>query len=185
VRFDTDARCGGVTTPITLESGDTYLVSSALAGAAHRLGRLSMQPCALRIPGGTDTFDAGYVSELRALTSAAVTGEPVPAGGDSIFLRALDDSAVTVTPESSTWELTGQTAWHWWRWNVSTGEATPVANLRPSTADVVWFQVDGHVYGTETTADYAQTTLIDLASGPSPEVGLTAPGFLHGAARIR
>ncbi len=185
LRFDVESSCGGVTQPITLASGDTYLVSSALAGAAHRLGRLPTAPCALRIPRDSDAFDPEYRLPLRDLTSAAVVGEPVPAGDGSIFLRVFDERAADITQESVTWDLTGEAAWHWWRWDVETGTATELAELAPSTADVVWLQVDGRVYGTATTEDYAETTLIDLTSGTAPVTGLTTPGFLHGVARIR
>jgi hypothetical protein len=185
LRFDVETSCGGVTQPVTLDSGDTYLVSSALAGAAHRLGRLSTPPCALRIPKGSDAFDPGYRLPLRDLTSAAVVGEPVPAGDGGIFLRVFDERAADITEESVTWDLTGEAAWHWWRWDVAAGTASELTELAPSTADVVWLEVDGRVYGTATTESYAETTLIDLTSAEAPVNGLTAPGFLHGVARIR
>jgi len=57
--------------------------------------------------------------------------------------------------------------------------------LAPATADVLWFQVDGHVLGAQTAADYTETTLVDLTAAGGPTPALTAPGFLHGVARIR
>jgi hypothetical protein len=183
--FETDDRCGGITQPITVGSGDTYLVSSSLAGAAHRLGRLTTRPCALRVRSGDVSFDASYGLDLEGLTDAAVSGEPIPAGGDAIFLRVLDESLATVAEDSATWDLTGQSAWRWVRWNVLEGEVSELASLEPSTSDVLWFQVEGRVYGTETKSDYSETTLIDLTAEGGPRRALTAPGFLHGVARIR
>jgi hypothetical protein len=62
---------------------------------------------------------------------------------------------------------------------------SPVDALEPSTSDVLWFQVDGKVYGTETTADYSETTLIELTADGGPRRALTAPGLLHGVTRVR
>jgi hypothetical protein len=183
--FEVDDRCGGITQPVTTASGDTYLASSALAGAAHRLGRLPMKPCVLRVPAGETTLDAQYLEELDTLTGMDISGEPIPAGGNALFLRAFDESLATVADDSATYDLTGQSAWRWMRWDVATNNVEAIASLDPSTSDVLWFQLDGHVYGTETTADYSETTLIDLTAEGGPKRELTAPGFLHGVARIR
>jgi hypothetical protein len=184
-RFDVDSRCGGITTPVEMSSGDVYFVSSALAAAAHRLDRLPTPPCALRVRDGDDAFDPDYLESLEELTGNALTGEPVPGGEGTIFLRAFDQALGTVPDGALTWELTSQSAWRWLSWTPGTAELSPVAALQPSTSDVLWFRVDGKVYGTETTADYSETTLIELTAAGGPRRALTAPGFLHGVARIR
>jgi len=184
-RVDLDQRCGGVTTGVVTDTGDAYFVSSAMAGAAHRLGRLPTGPCALRIGAGESQFDPDFSMDLSELTGMPVLGEPVPAGGASMFLRVFDEDAATFTDESLTWELTGQSVWQWWRWDTQSGEASRVEEIGASTADVLWFEVDGRLFGTETTADYSHSTLIDLQAEGGPKPALTAPGFLHGVARIR
>jgi hypothetical protein len=184
-RVDVDTRCGGITQPLVGANGDAYLASSGLAAAAHRLGRLSTEPCALRVRADEDSFDANYALRLGELSGGAPLGEPVPGAGDDIFLRVFDESLATVPEGALTYELTGQTAWRWQRWNVATDELTPVTELEPSTADVTWFRVDGRVYGTETKADYSETTLLELTADGGPVRRLTAPGFLHGVARVR
>jgi len=114
-----------------------------------------------------------------------MAGEPIPGSGNDIFLRAFDTDLGTVSDEMLTWELTSQSAWRWLRWDVATGDVTDVDPLDPSTSDVLWFRVSGKVYGTETTADYSETTLIELTAEGGPRRAMTAPGFLHGVARIR
>jgi hypothetical protein len=185
VRFDVDTRCGGVTQPVDDAQGNTLLVSSALAGVAHRLGRLATPPCALRIPAGQDRIDTEYVLELGSLTKGALAGEPIPAGDGSVFLRSFDEKLATVTMPMATWELTGQAAWRWLRWDPAAGTASALASLPPSTSDVLWFRVDGKVLGTETKTDYSETTLIDLTAEGGPKRMMTVPGFLHGVARVR
>lgn len=184
-RFDIDDRCGGITQPVQTSGGDVYFASSALAAAAYRLGRLPTAPCALRVRAGEDAFDAEYAADLGALTGSPIAGEPVPGGDSRIFLRAFDTEVGTVGDDMLTWELTSQTAWRWLSWDVGLGEVEEVGALDPSTSDVLWFQVDGKVYGTETTEDYSETTLIDLTAEGGPRRAMTVPGFLHGVARIR
>lgn len=184
-RFDVEERCGGITTGVTTSAGDTYFVSSALAGVAHRLGRQPTTPCALRLKADDDAFDPEFLVELSELTGSEVAGEPIPASGDELFLRVFEESEATFSEESATWELTGQAAWYWWRWNVETGEASLVSELEPSTSDVLWFNVDGRVFGSQTTEDYSKTTLIELTAEGGPRAALTAPGFLHAVARVR
>lgn len=185
LRFDVDTRCGGVTSPLSGATGDTYLVSSALAGAAHRLGRLPTAPCALRILAGSDEIDPDYLMALSSISPGTLVGEPVPAQGGGVFLRAFDESLATGEAPAATWELTSQAAWRWWRWDPQANTSELMTELPPSTADVSWFQADGRVWGTQTTPDYSETTLIDLSHASGPRRGLTAPGFLHGVTRLR
>jgi hypothetical protein len=185
VRFDVDERCGGVTTPITTAAGDTVLVSSALAAAAHRLQRLSTAPCALRVPADSDNIDPDYLVQLGTLTGGELSGEPVAGSGDSVFMRVFDEALASVDAPMLTWELTGQAAWRWVRWDIAEESVEAVESLPPSTSDVVWFRVDDKVYGTQTTTDYSETTLIELTAEGGPKRGLTSPGFLHGVVRVR
>ncbi|WP_394827260.1 hypothetical protein [Pendulispora albinea] len=184
-RFDVDNRCGGITTPVLMASGDMYFTSSALAGAAFRLGRLPTAPCALRIKAGADAFDPSYLARLSDVTSTAIAGEPIPAGGNSMFLRVFDETAATVKSDDQTWKLTSQAAWQWWRWDVTTAKAVRLSELPSATADALWFQVDGRVFGADAKTDYSSTTLIELTAQGGPKRSLTAPGFLHGVARVR
>lgn len=184
-RMDVDTRCGGITTGVVTQSGATYFISSALAGAAYRLDRIPTPPCALRIASGADAFDSAYVGDVDAIAGGAIAGEPVPGGGETIFLRVLDEQLATIDPQGATWEVTGQAAWRWWRWDAGSSAASEMTTLAPGTADVLWFQVDGHVFGSETAEDYSETRLVDLTAAGGPAPALTAPGFLHGVARIR
>lgn len=184
-RFDVDTRCGGITTGVTTSDGDTYFVSSALAGAANRLGRLSTSPCALRVDAKADAFDSKYLADLSELAGNSVAGEPVPALGNELFLRVFDEEPGTVTEETVTWDLTAQARWSWLRWNVETDQIEPMSGLHPSTSDVAWFDVDGRVFGTETDEEYTKTTLIELTAEGGPKEALTVQGFLHGVARVR
>jgi len=185
VGFEVDDRCGGVTQPITLASGDTVLASSALAAVAHRLDRLPTTPCALMVREGEKTFDADYRGELDALSGFDIVGEPVPAGGNAVFLRAFDDSLADVVEDGATWETTGLVAWRWLRWEAGTDDVETVSELEPATSDVVWFQTDGRVYGMQTTDTYSESTLVELGGAGGPEDRIVAPGFLHGVARVR
>lgn len=181
----TDPRCSGITMPVTVSSGDVYFTSSALAGALAKLGRLTTGTCALRIKAGAEVFDPAYAQKLTEVTGGAIAGEPIPAGGDAIFLRVLDDTKVTIKPESASWDLTGEPAWGWARWNVVTGQLTPIAGLEASTADVLWFETEGRVFAGQTTKDYATTTLIELTAAGGPKPALTSVGFFSGLAKIR
>jgi hypothetical protein len=178
VRFDVDSRCGGISEAIQLDSGDAYLVSSALAGAAFALERLDTPPCALRIPAGADAIDPEELVSLEELTGWRITGEPVPAGGSAIFLRALDPELANIEEGAFTYDVTAQLAWRWLRWDVDAGEVAEVDELEPAAADGYWFAVDDRVVATRATADYAETTLVDLTADGGPAPLVTLPGFV-------
>lgn len=184
-RFDVDDRCGGIVQPVVTESGDAYFASGALAAVAHELGRLDTAPCALRIRDGEEAFDEGFVAELSEIAGGSFVGEPVPGGGDTLYLRVMDEELATIEEGAATWEVTSQLAWSWARWNVETDDFEVLDALPPATADVLWFQIDGRVYGTATDADYTETKLIELSSEGVATERLTAPGFLHGIAKVR
>jgi hypothetical protein len=133
-RFDIDDRCGGIVQPIVTDSGDAYFVSGALAAAAHELGRLDTAPCALRIRDDEEAFDQDYALELSEVSGTALVGEPVPGGGDHIYLRVMDEELATFEEGFATWEITGQLAWNWARCGFrSTGRCSarrPTPNTR-------------------------------------------------------
>ncbi|MEY4544535.1 MAG: hypothetical protein RL685_730 [Pseudomonadota bacterium] len=184
-RFDVDTRCGGVTQPIALADGDTYLVSSAIAAAAHRLGRLATEPCALRVRQAEDRIDPGYLMPLAQLTGGALAGEPAPSGQAGLLLRVFDPALVNTDAALLTWEITGSPAWRWARWDLSGQALVPLSELSPSTADVLWFRMGERVFASETAADYSQTTLLELTASGGVERRATVPGFLHGIAQVR
>jgi hypothetical protein len=97
----------------------------------------------------------------------------------------FDESLTSVEDDFATYDVTGKLAWRWARWELGSGVVSPIDALEPSTSDVLWFEVDDKVYGTETTADYDETTLIELTAEGGPKRAMTAPGFLHRAVRIR
>jgi hypothetical protein len=184
VRFDVDERCGGITQPVTLASGEAYFASSALAGALYKIGTYPLEPCALRIKKGADAFDQDYLLKLAELTGGAIAGEPIRAGDDRIFLRVLDDDMVTVKDDTASWEITGTAAWGWAAWEVSDEELTEL-DLEPSTADVLSFEVNERVFVGQTTPEYDRTTLIELTAEGGPKPALESPGFFSGLAKIR
>lgn len=182
--FEVDDRCGGITQVMGLEGGDAYFVSSSLAASAFHLGRLATEPCVLRVRAGDTEFDQEYHLRLQDITGGALAGEPTPFGGDEVLLRVLDDQLAEIPEDAHTWDITGQAAWRWVRWNVETDELKEL-DLAPSTSDVAWFRVREKVYATQTKTDYSETTLIELTAEGGPKVELTVPGFLHGLARLR
>ncbi|WP_437763317.1 hypothetical protein WMF27_41635 [Sorangium sp. So ce281] len=161
------------------------LVGSALAGAAHHLDRLETEPCALRILKDADAFDPDFALRLSELTGGAIAGDSIPAGGDSLFLRVFEEGLATIGEETKTFEITGQPAWHWWRWDTAANEAAPVGELVPSPANVSFFEVDGRVFAIDEKDDSTASTLIELTAEGGPKLGLTTPGYLHGVAKVR
>ncbi|HEU4533237.1 MAG TPA: hypothetical protein VFS00_03935, partial [Polyangiaceae bacterium] len=185
VRYEVDARCGGITHPYVASTGEAYFVSSAMASAAYRLGRVVAKPCALRVPAGADAFAPGEPVLLEGLTAGALAGDPIPAGDGALYLRVLDDSLAQIAGDTATWELAGQVAWHWWRWDLTTGAAAPVDALPASPANVSWFEVDGRVFAMQTDDTFSETTLLELTAAGGPARAFQAPGFLQGVARLR
>lgn len=185
LRVDVDKRCAGITQPITLPSGDTYFPSSALAAAAYHVKRLDIAPCALRVKAGADAFDSDYEVKLSELTDGALAGEPIPTGKDEIFLRVFDESLAKVEAGAASWDVTGQAAWRFRRWNPATDKVTSVDNVEPSTADTAWFQVDDRIFHSQTKSDYSSTQLIELNAKNGPKPALTSPGLISGLGRVR
>lgn len=181
--FEVDNRCG-ITQVMPLDGGDAYFVSSSLAASAFHLGRLATEPCVLRVRAEDTEIDQDYLLQLQDITDGALAGEPTPFGGEEVLLRVLDDQLADIPEDAHTWDITGQAAWRWVRWNVETNEVNEL-DLAPSTSDVAWFRVHDKVYAMQRKTDYSETTLIELTAEGGSEVELTVPGLLHGLARLR
>ncbi|MET0342274.1 MAG: hypothetical protein ABW252_14815 [Polyangiales bacterium] len=183
-RVDVDARCGGIDTPLTLANGDAYFVSNTMAASAFDLKRYEKNPCALRVRAGADKFDPDYALDLRTVVGGALAGDPIPAGGDALYLRVLDKSLATTTAQTASFELANQPAWRWVRWDLGTNTSTPLA-LPPAPSNTEWFQIGERVFAAEVNADYTRSVLLELNAPGGPKPALASPGYLHSLVGLR
>ncbi len=187
VQVARDERCGGLWDSVLDSRGDVYLATGVWDAAQHRtLGNtISTAPCLLRVNAGETAFDPDYFVEMSTLVAGQTAGALVSGIGDQAFIKVLDEAGLGDIGATSFDEVWSGEHWQWWRVDLgSSSAAEATASLPLSAAASGMLSVDGAAFVRNTTADFSETTLLDM-SGAEPSAGLTLRGFPYGIVRVR
>jgi hypothetical protein len=182
-----DERCGGLWDSVLDTRGDLYLATGVWDAAQNRtLGdAVSGKPCLLRVKAGQTEFDPDYFVEMSTLAVGQAAGALVAGVGDQAFIKVLDETGLGVIGPASFEEVWAGAHWQWWRVQLGGAGAAEASDALPlSAAASGMLSVDGKAFVRNTTADFAETTLLDM-SGTEPRAELTLRGFPYGIVRVR
>ncbi|MCY1023001.1 hypothetical protein [Pyxidicoccus sp. MSG2] len=186
VKLVTDDRCAYVRDGVLAPDGKVYLATEAFGTAVYRVvGGETPKPCLLKFDPATQTFDGTFHRELSSFTGGAATGSLLPGPSGTAYLRVLDESVYTVTPDAAPRAVASAQAWAWWQLKFDTLTATKVAGLPASTGSSFIFNVaDNRALFTEFTNSSSQTNLRDLSS-QNGTVAMSTQGLVFSFLQIR
>jgi hypothetical protein len=183
-----DTRCGAFSTVATAPNGDLYFGSDTYSVAINRVAGDSAAPpgCLLRMKAGENAFDAGYFVQTKDLTGGQPAGAAVPGEGNSIWIRAFDESLFTVTNITSATTLLAAPAWHWWKLDLANPTGPAVESpFAPGAGEVKWFAAGGHGWAGNAVQDYTTSNVLDMTGPGAPLQGLSLKGFPSGIVKAR
>jgi hypothetical protein len=182
-----EERCGGLWDSVKDSKGDIYFASGTWDAAQHRVfgGDVEKAPCMLRMKAGASGFDPDYFVD-----SASIGGFPagglVSGGGDTAYIKVLDETALPPIDAEDFDAVWGGEVWRWWRFELgSSAPATPVSSLALSNGGGGELMVEDKTYVRNASADFASTTLLDMSAEGEPAPGLTLRGYPYGIVRVR
>jgi hypothetical protein len=182
-----DERCGGLWDSVLDSQGDLYLATGVWDAAQNRtLGdAVSGKPCLVRVKAGQTEFDPDYFVEMSELAAGQAAGALVAGVGDQAFIKVLDETGLGAIDAKSFDEVWSGAHWQWWRVELGgAAAAEATVSLPLSAAASGMLSVDGKAFVRNTTADFGETTLLDM-SGTEPRPELTLRGFPYGIVRVR
>jgi hypothetical protein len=184
-------RCGGFRAIYAAGASDLYFSSSAGAPATwNRLygERGGSEPCLVRLqPDGAST-DETFLLRPSELSPHRVAVDFSPAGPSHLLFQALDESLISL--DATAEELWEAAAWRFYSVPVSalSGErgvtAEPV-DLPPSALNALRFAVEGQSFVPQISADYSETTVVNVTDPARPSNGPTIVGSVGGFFRVR
>ncbi|AKF08730.1 hypothetical protein [Sandaracinus amylolyticus] len=181
-----DERCGYVRTAAEGDDGRLYLATEAYGSAVHRVVAANAPaPCLLRLDESWSAFDTSFHVELSTLVGGATAGSLVQSDGATTWIRVLDESAVTVTPETNPRVLASTRAWQWWRITLGPTPTAAVQEIGTSNGSEFLLNVDDHAVIPEFASDRSQTVLRDASDGTPSDANVTVPGLTFSLVRIR
>jgi hypothetical protein len=193
VRYADDNRCGNLAWSTTSDDGDIYFASHPSQAARVRVdqaGDPASRPCLLRILNGENDFDPTFFVELNELTGGRPTGALLRGPADTAYVLAYDEEEVPITAQNQSL-MTVVPAWRYWTLNLNgtfetAEEVTSIPHGAGYGIGFVVDRTDGPVpYIVSIAGDLSSGTLYDIGSPEGFVEGLTAPGFLNQALRIR
>ena len=177
--------CGGLVYALDADNGDLYLTTEAYTASIHRVDpSRAPAPCMVRLPAGSDTFDAPIL--LNDLTGGPTAGF-IPSSGSTVLLRVLPDD-VPVSDTTTGLELFSIPSWETWRLTLSPSPDTnSVSKLDvPALAGGIrYYSVGGEAYQNNSALDFSTTQLQRTSGNGAPEPGVTVPGIPYTVFRLR
>jgi hypothetical protein len=182
-----EERCGGLWDSVKDSKGDIYFASGTWDAAQNRVFGSDVQapPCIVRMKAGESGFDPDYFVDSASIGGYAAGGL-VSGGGDTAYIKVLDEAALPPIDAEDFDAVWGGEVWRWWRFELGSSEpATPVSSLPLSNGGGGELMVEGKTYVRNATADFASTTLLDMSAEGEPAAGLTLRGYPYGIVRVR
>ncbi|HTV24418.1 MAG TPA: hypothetical protein VMG12_37255, partial [Polyangiaceae bacterium] len=187
VTMTNDARCAGMARALTTDAGDTYWFSSDYNTMARRgYGPEHGVPdCALRLRAGDTAFDPDWQLDLASRTGGYAAIPNLPAGGSSVWLRVLDESAATLPTPADFDTLDAVPAWQWYVLDLESNAPAMRNDERPlSAAGGFTAFVDGRAFTSDERPDLGQSVLIELTPAGFVERA-TLSGLVSNIVRVR
>lgn len=179
-----DAPCGGLNYTVEAPNGDLYLASDPFVASLHLFDpETAPSPCMARMAAGQDELDTTVVA-LNDVTGGP-TGGLIPGSDGVAYLRVLDTAIFSPSAGSTHLEAFSAPAWQTWQIDLSEPESAERLDDAPRAGGIKVFEVDGHAYENDSTADFASTTLVRTTGDDAPARALTMPGITWGAVRVR
>jgi len=185
VETSDDERCEQLAVSSVDSKGTAYYTPYAHAPMVREvLGEdYGTKSCALRIVAPETGFDQGWEVDLSELAGGRPAGEFVPASDDVGFFRVFYNDEVGATAENFQ-DKQGAPGYRWWRWEIGADEAEEIPNQK-LTVEAARYFVDGKTYVGNPSADWSETTIVELDASGALHEGLTVQGTPGGLVRVR
>ena len=183
--FEVDGRCMGAAEVVEMPNGDAYFASGPDEIVQNTMVRGASRPgCVLRVNAGEERFDPSYLVALSEVARGRAACDILPSGeADTAYFRVLDETLGAWTLEND--DVDQEEVWEWWRLNVTSGLAEPVPSMGLSGVYTTYSRVADQVLVTRQMDGGAQSQLLRIEAGGGITPGLTAPGFLWAAVKVR
>lgn len=190
-----ESRCGGFRA--IYASGQDGVLFSSSAGAPatwhHLYGeRGGSPPCLVRLNAGEASIDGSFLLRPADFSPHPVAVDFSPGGPDHLVFQALDDSLVPT--DATAEELWNAAAWRFYSVPASllegaespdgTAGALPL-DLPPSALNALRFEVEERNFVPQISADYSETTLVDITDPVNPLDGPSITGSVGNFFRLR
>jgi hypothetical protein len=180
-----EPRCEQLAVSSRASNGTTYYSPYAHASAARGVlgSSYGSRACGLRVVPSGVSFDQGWEVDLSALAGGRPAGEFVLASDDVGFFRAYYPEEIGVTAQ--TWQdEQGTPAYRWWRWEIGAASAEEVPGQALSV-EAAHYVVGGKAYVGNPSADWSETTIVELDPSGAMRAGLVVPGTPGGIVQVR
>jgi hypothetical protein len=180
-----DARCEQLAIGSLASDGTAYYSPYAHSSAARSVlgSDYGTRSCGLRIVPSGMIPDEGWEVDLAALAGERPAGEFVLASDEVGFFRAYYDDEIGVTAE--TWQDSqSMPSFRWWRWEIGAPQAEEIPN-QELTVEAAHYVVGGKTYVGNPSADWAETTIVELDPSGALREGLIVLGTPGGLVKAR
>ncbi|MEM7160667.1 MAG: hypothetical protein AAF799_47965 [Myxococcota bacterium] len=172
--------CSALTELHLADNGDLYAASD-VANVTNRLdGRGGGRECIVRIPSGE--YDVAEEFTYTELSGGWDGAGLIPLSDTTVFVRVIDPSLVPADLQTPAAQLD---AWYWAKLDLADPTTIEIFDDRePRGPSTQHLELGGRRYATEISGDFSESRLVDFGTG-EPTVGLSAPGVIVNAFRVR
>lgn len=166
VRAVIEAPCPGLDVATTDAAGNLYFSNWVFSVYAPLVDPAAPKNCAVKIPAGAETIDAGWTRSLSEMTQGREAAGLRHIGGGTAVMAVLHDELIP--PGTDPADVAALSIWRLWRVELAAWTAAPIEGLEPFSGGYYSFPVDGKTVLLLPTNDYSATTAYEIGTtGPA------------------
>ena len=180
-----ETRCEQLAIHSADSDGTVYYSAYAHSSAARKIlgDAYGARACALRVLPRGAAPDEGWEVDLSELADGRPAGEFILASDELGFFRAFYNEDVEATRE--TWQdKQGAPSYRWWKWEIGSDRAEELPD-QELTVEAAHYVLDGKTYVGNPSANWAETTIVELQADGTLHEGAKLKGTPGGVFRVR
>jgi hypothetical protein len=179
-----DAPCPGLDVATQDEEGNLYFSNWVFSAAAPLIETDAPETCTVRINAGEQKIDEAWTRSFTDLTGGnSITAFRYLKDGKGIA-AVLNEDALDINADTDPTVISGGANWQIWLFDLENGTAEPIAGLDGIAGAYYAFTFEGRTFLLLPAADYASTTVFEIADGEAVE-RFTVPGWAYQFVKVR
>jgi hypothetical protein len=180
-----DERCRDPGTIAEAEDGTLLVFSNYTSAIGQLITKRGGLDCVLRVLPDEDRFDPDYLGSMQQALGGRMGVAIVQRDAGHLWALAHDPSVSELGPGSSLADFFGTAAWRWQLVDLpALSLAREDSSREPTVYNSSHFRVDGRLFVSVSSPDFARTTLLDV-SGDEAVEGVSFDGFMGHVLRVR
>lgn len=185
VSLTPETRCPTLGALAFTDEGGTGYFSNWFYNVPGTLQQGKPQSCMLRLPPGSDTLDPSWAPKFSELNGGHEGAQLSFAGGRRGIFSTLHEEALTITPETTPYQIASSPNWEPWAFDLAAGTAAPLQGIERFGAQQSIFQIDGRTFLLAPNKEFTESKAYEINADGTSRLAFTIAGWSRAFIKIK